>query len=82
MGSVCRNRSSELGSASIQTDGHGSEFPEAPGNPSLGGSILKRVYLSKPVQSHCTAGDPSRQHPCLSVSMVSDLLLGGQVVNR
>jgi hypothetical protein len=36
MGSVCRNRSAELGSASIQTDGHGSEFPEAPRNPSLG----------------------------------------------
>ena len=36
MGVVCRNRSGELGSASIQTDGHGSEFPEAPGNPPWG----------------------------------------------
>lgn len=82
MGSVCRNRSAELGSASIQTDGHGSEFPEAPGNPSLGGSISKRVFLSEPVQTHCTAVDPSRQHPCLSVSIVSDPLQGQQVVNR
>ena len=76
MGSVCRNRSAELGSASIQTDGHGSEFPEAPGNPSWGGSISKHVFLSEPAQRHCTAEDLSRQHPCLSVSMVSDLLLG------
>ena len=41
-----------------------------------------RVYLSEPVQTHCTAGDPSRQHPCLSVSIVSDPLLGEQVINR
>ena len=40
------------------------------------------VYLSEPVQTHCTAGDPSRQHPCLSVSIVSDPLLGEQVINR
>ena len=57
-------------------DGHGSEFPEAPGNPSWGGSISKHVFLSEPAQRHCTAEDLSRQHPCLSVSMVSDLLLG------
>ena len=38
MRSVCRNRSDELESALIQTDGHGSKFPEAPGNPSLGGA--------------------------------------------
>jgi len=82
MGRVCRNRSAELGSASIQTDGHGSEFPEAPGNPSLGGSISKRVFLSEPVQSHCTAGDLSRHNSCLSVSIVSDPLQGQQVVNR
>ena len=82
MGSVCRNCSSELGFASIQTDGHGSEFPEAPGNPSFGGSISKRVFLSELVQSHCTAGDLSRHNSCLSVSMVSDLLQGEQVVHR
>ena len=82
MGSVCCNRSAELGSASIQTDGHGSEFPEAPGKPSWGGSISKRVFLSEPVQTHCIAGDPSRQDPCLSMSIVSDPLLGIQVVNR
>ena len=39
-------------------------------------------HLSEPVQTHCTAGDPSRQHPCLSVSIVSDPLLGEQVINR
>ena len=63
--------------------------PTRTGTPPWGGTLRApaliagcRVYLSDPVQSHCTAGDPSRQHPCLSVSMVSDLLLGGQVVNR
>ena len=40
------------------------------------------VYLSEPVQNHSTAVDPSSLHPCLSVSMVSDLLSGEQVVNR
>ena len=56
----------------------------------LGGGTLRgpaqftglRVYLFEPVQTHCTAGDPSRQHPCLSVSIVSDPLLGEQVINR
>ena len=43
---------------------------------------LKRVFLSEPVQSHCTAGDPSRQHSCLGVSIMSEPLLGGEVVNR
>ena len=40
------------------------------------------VFLSEPVQSHCTAGDLSRHHSCLSVSIVSDPLQGQQVVNR
>ena len=78
MGSVCRNRSGELGSALIQTDGHGSEFPEALGKPSLGESISKRVFLSEPAQIYCTAGVLSRQHLCLCVSIVSDPLLGEQ----
>ena len=82
MTSVCRNRSDELKSALIQTDGHGSDFPEAPGNPSMGGSIWERVCLFETVQSHCTAEDPSRHNPCLSVSMVSDFLQREQVVNR
>ena len=89
MGSVCRNRSNDLGFASIQTDGHASEFPDAPGNPPWGGTLRGpaqftglRVYLFEPVQTHCTAGDPSRQHPRLSVSIVSDPLLGEQVINR
>ena len=41
MRSVCRNRSDELDSALIQTDGHGSEFPEVPGNPSMGGDLAE-----------------------------------------
>ena len=89
MGSVCRNRSGDLGVASIQTDGHGSEFPDAPGNLPWGGTLRGpaqftglRVYLSEQVHTHCTAGDPSRQHPCLSVSIMSDPLLGEQVINR
>jgi len=41
-----------------------------------------RVFLSEPDQSYCAAGVPSRQHPCLSVSMVSDLLPSEQAVNR
>ena len=57
---------------------------------SLGGGTLRgpaqftglRVYLSEQVHTHCTAGDPSRQHPCLSVSIVTDPLLGEQVINR
>ena len=52
------------------------------GTPPWGGNISKRVFLSEPVQTHCTAEDPSRQHPCLSVSIVSDPLLGEQVINR
>ena len=52
------------------------------GTPPWGGSILKRVFLSEPVQSHCTAGDLSRHNSCLSVSIVSDSLQGQQVVNR
>ena len=43
---------------------------------------MKRVFLSEPVQSHCTAGDLSRHNSCLSVSIVSDPLQGQQVVNR
>ena len=43
---------------------------------------LKRVFLSEPVQSHCTTGDLSRHNSCLSVSIVSDPLQGQQVVNR
>ena len=39
------------------------------------GVLWDGVYLSEPVQTHCTAEDPSRQHPCLSVSIVSDPLL-------
>ena len=50
------------------------------GTPPWGG-ISKRVFLSEPVQTHCTAEDPSRHHPCLSVSIVSAPLLGQQVVN-
>ena len=42
----------------------------------------KRVFLSESGQSYCAAGDPSRQHPCLSVSMVSYLLQCEQVVNH
>ena len=81
MKSVCRNRNGEQGSASIQTDGHDAEFPEAPGKHGILG-LWKRVFLSEPCQSYCAAGDPSRQHPCLSVSMVSDLLQCEQVVNH
>ena len=81
MGSVCRNRSAELGSASIQTDGHGSEFPKLQ-EPLDWGEAGNGVFLSEPVQSHCTAGDLSRHNSCLSVSIVSDPLQGQQVVNR
>ena len=73
MKSVCRNLSIEKGSVLIQADGHGSEFPKALGNPFIRGNIWKRVFLSEPVQSHCTAGDQSRQYSCLNVSIVSGL---------
>ena len=80
MGSVCRNRSSELDSASIQTDGHDSEFLSSR-EALLKGSILKRVFLSEPVQSLCTA-EIRADSTCLGVSIMSEPLLGGEVVNR
>ena len=51
------------------------------GNPPWGGTTWSRVCLYELVQSHCTAIDPSRHNPCLSVSMVSDLLQREQVDN-
>ena len=44
--------------------------------------VDSRSTDGRSLQSHCTAGDPSRQHHCLSVSVVSDLLPGEKVVNR
>ena len=50
--------------------------------PSKEGAFRFRSTDGRSLQSHCTAKDPSRQHPCMSVSIVSDILPGEQVVNR
>ena len=84
MGSVCRDRSAELGSASIQTDGHGFQLL-GPGAvvprssrkpPPKGGTAGNVVYLFEPDQTRCTAVNPSRQNSCPSMSIVSEPLLG------
>ena len=75
------HRNVEQGSASIHTGGHDAEFPEAPGNHGISWLWI-RDFVSEQGQSYCAVGDPSRQHPCLSVSMVSDLLQCEQVVNH
>ena len=89
MGVVCRHHPQRLGSGPIQTDGHGSEFLEAPRNPSLGGYGRGPgqfagwcVYLSELGQTHFTAVDLSRQNSCPSMSIVSEPLHVEQVVNR